>query len=86
MVDCYGRWTYEQNTPENKKCDLDRIGDFIIESNYKIKTDIENLAYMVIGMFDYENTVKDYGGFFSIKGCLNYVRDCGGFAEFDYYC
>lgn len=24
MVDYYGRWTYELNTPENKKCDLDR--------------------------------------------------------------
>ena len=37
MVDTYGRWTYEPDTPEEKKCDCDRIADWILESGDKIK-------------------------------------------------
>ena len=29
MVDWYGKWTYEPNTPEEEKCDYDRMGRVI---------------------------------------------------------
>jgi len=44
MVDNYGRWTYEPNTPEEKKCDCDRIADWICEKGYTPRTSIEHLV------------------------------------------
>lgn len=95
MVDTYGRWTYEPNTPEEQKCDCDRIADWIYEKQYKIQTDLENLVLMIIshfdcsdhyGEYDEETGCGGYGDEFTIEGCKQYVEDSGGFAEFDYYC
>lgn len=48
MVDVYGRWTYEPDTPEEKKCDCDRIADWVREKGYKPETTIENLVLLVM--------------------------------------
>ena len=94
MVDYYGNWTYERNTPEDKKCDMDRIADWILDSGYTPKTSIENLTYMIMicfdcidnyGEYDAETGFGGYGEYFTIEECKNYVEDSGGFAEFDYY-
>lgn len=94
MVDAYGRWTYEPDTPEEKKCDCDRIADKIIQSGYKVKTTIENLVKMIILHFDRSEHYGEYdagtgfGGYgecFTIEECRRYIDDCGGFSEFDYY-
>jgi hypothetical protein len=93
MVDIFGRWTYEPNTPEGDKCDCDRIADWILESGYKVKTSIERLVTMIILHFDcpdnYGECDEDtgfgyYGDSFTIEGCKQFVEDSGGFAEFDY--
>ena len=93
MVDRYGRWTYEQNTPENEKCDCDRIADWISEKGYTPKTTIENLVEMIMLYFDYPDNFGEYdeeigaGGYgkrFTIDSCKQYVEDSGGFQEFDY--
>lgn len=57
MVDYYGNWTYEPDTPEEKKCDLDRLADEILRqikegndqtgNDYQIETTIENVTVMV---------------------------------------
>ena len=88
MVDTYGRWTYEPNTPEEQKCDCDRIADWIYEKQYKIQTNLENLVLMIISHFDCPERYGDCGSGdeFTIEGCKQYVEDSGGFAEFDYYC
>lgn len=94
MVDAYGRWIYEPDTPEQKKCDCDRIADWICESGYTPKTSIEHLVHMIIlmfdccdnyGAYDEESGCGGHGEEFTIEGCKQYVEDSGGFAEFDYY-
>lgn len=93
MVDWYGRWTYEPNTPEEKKCDCDRIADWILEKGYTPKTTIENLVEKIILHFDCPDNFGDYdeetgfGGYgecFTIEECKRYVEDSGGIEEFDY--
>ena len=93
MVDNYGRWTYEPNTPEEKKCACARIADWICEKVYTPKTSIEHLVHMIILMFDCcdnygeydeESGCGGYGDEFTIEGCKRYVEDSGGFKEFDY--
>lgn len=81
MVDIYGRWIYEPNTPEEKKCDCDRIADWICEKGYTPKTSIEHLVHMIILMFD---CCGNYGEYDEESGCKRYVDDSGGFKEFDY--
>ena len=93
MVDAFGRWTYEQNTPEDKKCDLDRLADWIMESGYKPKIGVENLAIMIMvhfdcpdnfGAFDPATGSGGYGENYTLEECKRYVKDSGGFSEFDY--
>lgn len=93
MVDVYGRWTYEPDTPEEKKCDLDRLADWIMENGYKPKTSVENLAFMIMIHFDRpdnygeENEETGSGGYgesYTLEECKRYVEDSGGFSEFDY--
>ena len=85
MVNNCGQWTYERNTPEEKKCDCDRIADWISESGYKPETSMENLVLNIILFFDCaDNYGGEYGTEFTIEGCKQYVIDSGGFAEFDY--
>lgn len=94
MVDVYGRWTYEPDTPEEKKCDCDRIADKIIQSGYKVKTTIENLVEMIILHFDCPDNYGEYdeatgfGGYgesFTVEECLRYAEE-SGYYEFDYFC
>jgi len=86
MVDRYGFWTYEPDTPEEKKCDCDRIADYIKSTGYEVKTTIENLVYIIIASFDYEESDdREYGNEFTVDGCIRYIEDSGGLAEFDYY-
>lgn len=84
MVDTYGRWTYDPNTPEEKKCDMDRLADYIRKQNYTPKTDLEHLADMIFLLYDseLEQTKAD----FTLEGCIEYVELSGGLKEFDYYC
>lgn len=95
MVDVYGRWTYEPDTPEEKKCDCDRIADWVREKGYEPKTNIENLVRMIIAHFDNPDHYGEYdaktgcGGYgdeFTIEECKRYVEESGGFKEFDYFC
>ena len=95
MVDVYGRWTYEPDTPEEKKCDCDRIADWVREKGYVPKTNIENLVQMIIahfdnpdhyGEYDAETGCGGYGDEFTIEECKRYVEESGGFKEFDYFC
>lgn len=95
MVDVYGRWTYEPDTPEEKKCDCDRIADWVREKGYEPKTNIENLVQMIIthfdnpdhyGEYDAETGCGGYGDEFTIEECKRYVEESGGIKEFDYFC
>lgn len=95
MVDYYGRWTYEPNTPEEKKCDCDRIADEILKYledipvqsrlyKYKIETSIENIVWMIIAhLEDFINEQKE----FNAKEIVREAAEYGcGIDEFDYYC
>lgn len=95
MVDVYGRWTYEPDTPEEKKYDCDRIADWVREKGYEPKTNIENLVQMIIahfdspdhyGEYDAETGCGGYGDEFTVEECKRYVEESGGFKEFDYFC
>lgn len=95
MVDVYGRWTYEPDTPEENKCDCDRIADWVREKGYEPKTNIENLVQMIIahfdspdhyGEYDAETGCGGYGDEFTIEECKRYVEESGGIKEFDYFC
>ena len=85
MVNNMGIWTYEPDTPEEKKCDCDRIADWILSTGYKIKTNIEHLVNMIILFFDCPDIYDegDYGTEWTVDGCIQYVEDTG-IAEFDY--
>ena len=83
MVDWYGRWKYEPNTAEDKKCDMDRLADWIISTGYQVKTDIENLCIMIKLYF--MNDYEVFGYEDNIDGCIEYVKD-NGIKEFDFYC
>lgn len=84
MADTYGRWTYDPNTPEEKKCDMDRIADYIHKQNYTPKTDLKNLIDMIF--LHYDGELEQNGKDFTIDGCIEYVEQSGGLKEFDYYC
>lgn len=83
MVDWYGRWRYEPDTPEEKKCDSDRVADWIIASGYISKTSIEHLVDMIFLMFDSPD--EQHNDVFNLEEVKDYVEACGGLEEFDYY-
>lgn len=87
MVDTYGRWTYEKNTPVEKKCDCDLVADWITSTGYTVKTTIEHLTEMVISFAEEWYNIEEYGGFwrFKLDEVINYVELSGGLSEFDYY-
>lgn len=71
------------------------IENKIIADGYKPKTSMENLISMIIlsfdcddnyGEYDDETGLGGYGSEFTLDMCLQYVEDCGGYEEFDYYC
>lgn len=84
MVDWYGRWTYEPNTPEEKKCDYDRMAEYIISQGYEPETDLENLITMIFSHYDFE--LEETGEDFTMEGCIEYINNTGSLADFDYYC
>lgn len=66
----------------------------ILSDGYIPKTSMENLIVMVILSFDSDDNYGEYdpetgfGGYgekFSLEECFRYVKDSGGYAEFDYY-
>lgn len=86
MVTTYGEWIPEDdytNYPPEKMCDFDEMAIAIRNDNYTPKTDLENIILNVFLYFDDEDIQNEYGN--DIKGCLNYVKDSGGWKEFDYY-
>ena len=85
MVNTYGVWTYEKNTAEEKKCDCDRLADWIISTGYQAETSIENLVEMIIAHVESEREGLLYRNF-DIDDIKEYVENSGGIREFDYYC
>lgn len=84
MVDTYGRWTYEPDTPEEKKCDCDRIADWIISTGYQVETSIENLVELIISYAeDWYTSERDYWEY-NFEDVKEYVENSGGIAEFDF--
>ena len=95
MVDGWtGKWYPEKDYskyPKEKWCDYDHICMAIREDGYVPKTDMENLITMIFLYFDNPD-IEDYGykrvdnnGYFNIKECIEYVKESGGWSEFDYY-
>lgn len=95
MVDFYGNWTYEPNTPEKDKCDCDRIADEVMKYldniepqsrlyGYKIETSIEHIVEMIYAYLeDFINEQKEFDAEEIVKEAAEY--GCG-IDEFDYYC
>jgi hypothetical protein len=84
MVNNIGIWTYEPNTPECKKCDCDRLADWIMSCGYKVETTIENVTELIWSYFDEELRCNDdYED--SVKGCIEFIENSGGIGEFDYW-
>ena len=93
MVDVYGRWIYEPNTPEEKKCDFDRLADEIQKQikesndqcggNFQIETTIENLVTMIyLHLKDEIDEMET----FDVAAIMEIVAESGGLKEFDYFC
>lgn len=85
-----GEWTEEKDYtkhPMEKWCDYDHMAYWIRNIDYTIQTTMENLITMIFSHFycELENS-NDYGEYFTIEGCKQYVEDSGGLKEFDYYC
>lgn len=67
----------------------------ILTDGYKPETTMDNLIAMIVLSFDCDDNYGEYdegtgfGGYgdeFTLEECFNYVEDCGGYGEFDYYC
>ena len=67
----------------------------IVEDGYKPETSMDNLICMIIlhfdccdnyGEFDEETGCGGYGDEFTLEECFRYVKESGGYAEFDYEC
>lgn len=93
MVDVYGRWTYEPHTPEEKKCDFDRLADEIHKQikesndqcggNFQIETTIENLVTMIyLHLKDEIDEMET----FDVAAIMEIVAESGGLREYDYFC
>ena len=87
-----GEWTYEPNTPENKKCDMDRIAEAVLQYADKFKTTLENVCYMVCA--DYEDAIESVGrtenqGYirelekYSSEDLDAFLYDMNGITEYD---
>ena len=87
MVDYYGRWTYDQNTPDAEKTYCDRVAERIMASGYKPKTSIENMTEILIDYYigavmdgeEEEYTDEDFA-----DRCMEYGSGSGLY-EFDYW-
>lgn len=96
MIDIYGNWKYEENTPESEKCDLDIVADWIISEGYKPKTSIENMAVMVILYYDcvledvkqgfYGIEENPYTPMINIDDVALWIKENHRLEDFDYEC
>ena len=86
MIDWFGRWHYEPNIPDEKKCDLDRLADAVTAAGYVPDTDMENLCCMVYAHFECAIEDREYGYEDTFEDLQRYVEDSGGYSEFDYWC
>jgi predicted transcriptional regulator len=92
MVNNVGQWKYIPGTPEEKKCDMDLVADWISSQNYTIKTSLENLVVMIL--LHYYRELNDSGRYYytveknstmiNVQDVAAYVSDMGGLQEFDY--
>ena len=89
MVDYYGRWTEESDYstyPKEKWCMYDYMADAIRKSGYDVKTTMENLITMIFAHAECdieEGTEIDMESSYDI---MEWVNECGGLREFDYWC
>lgn len=95
MVDYYGRWNYDPETPEEKMCDMDRVAQMVLRNGYDPMTTMENLVSMIVlsyqgyleeeclEFYAVENDPDDYD--INIEDLESYIYDNGGFSEFDYF-
>jgi hypothetical protein len=100
MVDCYGKWTEEQDYskyPEEKWCDYDYMAIWIRKQGYEPETSMENLISNIMLSHDWDDNVVKFG-YYALKDerkfpdnmmvyipdIAEYVRDSGGLSEFDY--
>lgn len=97
MVDGWtGKWYPEEDYskyPKEKWCDYDKLCNAIRNDGYDPKTDMENLITMCFLHFDncleFENDcAKDYLKMYDDYGdaCVEFIKEDGGWEEFDYYC
>ncbi len=81
MVDLNGNWTPEKDYskyPPEKWCDCDRVANEVIKSGYSPKTSVGNIVLNIFALVDGNSK-------YTVKKCLELVRFCGGFEEFDFY-
>lgn len=93
MVNNIGIWKYEKNTSDNRKCDMDRVADYIMEwiaeTGYTIKTTIENIVEMSMEYFNSHCFNEDIDFYindtvFNMEEYKNYIEGSGGIKEFDW--
>ena len=96
MVDWFGRWTYNEDDPQEKWCLYDYLARQIISSGYEPKTNLENLCNMILAHYDgelesedseyfvYEYSLDDFET--QTRDIVGYVNASGGYKEFDYEC
>lgn len=67
----------------------------IIADGYVPETTLDHLVCMIIlsfdcddnyGEYDEETGFGGYGDGFTLEECFRYIKECGGYREFDYYC
>lgn len=85
MVTNTGIWIYEPDTPEEKKCDCDRVADYYIAKGFKSKTSIENAVTMAYELYDLDCRENDDVNYAEDCSIFDYIDLCGGLKEFDYY-
>lgn len=101
MVNQLGKWIEEKdynNYPIDKWCDMDYIANWIRNSGYIIKTDIENLIVLILLAYEDTEEVSENGHYaiedsrpypnnlmVNIEDINIFVADNGGLVEFDYY-
>ncbi len=85
MVDLNGNWTPEKDYstyPPEKWCDCDRVANEVIKSGYSPKTSVGNIVCNIFALYIMEDgSPKNV-----VQNCLELVRLCGGFEDFDFYC
>lgn len=89
MVDMYGNWTEEKDYsvyPKEKWCGYDWMAVAIRKDEYEPVTDMKNLITMIF--LHAESAVEDGTDIVmdSIDDIVWWVRENGGYKEFDYYC